>query len=119
MKERQAMESVAPLPTGGGVTVIAEHRGRREQDGKPETEGAGDAAADGRAETVDPAPAPHHELPPPITEEELVPAETLFAATLMANAMPPSNRTTEELRRRSERGWTPPDSPLRLKDKLI
>lgn len=112
------MDSVAPLPTGGGVTVIAEHRGRRDQDGRPEAENHDEGAANSRPESPEAAPPQHHESPPPVTEEELVPAETLFAATLMANAMNPAAGATEALRRRSERVWTPPESPLRLKDRL-
>jgi hypothetical protein len=112
------MDSVAPLPTGGGVTGIAEHRGRRDQDAQPEAETKGESSADSRGEADSVLPQ-HHEPPPPVTEEELVPAETLFAATLMANAMGSPDSAAETLRRRSERSWTPPDSPLRLKDRLI
>jgi hypothetical protein len=113
------MDSVAPLPTGGGVTVIAEHRGRREQEGRSQDDGKDKAAA---VEPVHPAASRAsvaNEAPSPIAEEELVPAETLFAASLMANAAPPAPSAAEEMRRRAERGWTPPDSTLRLKDKLI
>jgi hypothetical protein len=112
------MDSVAPLPTGGGVTVIAEHRGRRDQDGQP----AGGKRGDGgepRPETASLAPPGNHDSPPPIAEEELVPAETLFTATLLANEMAPAPNTAEALRRHAGPAWTPPDSSLRLKDKLI
>jgi hypothetical protein len=113
------MDSVAPLPTGGGVTVIAEHRGRRDQDGQPEAENRGESTANGPPQAGETAPPAHHEPPPPVTEEELVPAETLFAATLMANSMSPAEGATEALLRRTERVWTPPESQLRLKDRLI
>ena len=61
-----------------------------------------------------------HQAPPaPVEEEELVPAETLFAATLMANEMVASSNPAEALLRHPGPAWTPPDSPLRLKDKLV
>jgi hypothetical protein len=109
--------SVAPLPTGGGVTVVAEHRGRREQDGRPdaESEHTGDESA-----PVTPAQAARTlAAPPPSPDEELVPAETLFEATLMASRLPQRGLASDELRLRQSHDWTPPDSSLRLKDKLI
>jgi hypothetical protein len=110
--------SVAPLPTGGGVTVIAEHRGRREQDGRPDPDAEHDGD-DSAAANAAPAPAAHAAIAPPPPDEELVPAATLFAATLMANSLPRRALTSDELRLRQGQGWVPPDSSLRLKDKLI
>ena len=113
------MDSVTPLPTGGGVTVIAEHRGRRDQDGQPEAENRDESGAEGGPQPIEAAAPAHHAPPPPVNEEELVPAETLFTATLMANAMGPTEAASDALLRRSERNWTPPESQLRLKDRLI
>jgi hypothetical protein len=117
LKERHVSTSVAPLPTGGGVTVIAEHRGRREQDGRAdaEPEHAGDESAPAEPVAVPPLVA----APPPPPDEELVPAATLFEATLLANSLPRTLPTADELRLRQGQGWVPPDSSLRLKDKLI
>ena len=108
--------SVAPLPTGGGVTVIAEHRGRREQEGRPDSnpEHRGEEGA-----PPDDTPAAHPHAAAPVPDEELVPAATLFAATLMASTLPRTGSTADELRLRSDQGWVPPDSSLHLKDKLI
>jgi hypothetical protein len=113
------MDSVPPLPTGGGVTVIAEHRGRRDHDGprqdsrQEQTPGGEPAAPLQGAER---APQPP---PPPAAEDELVPAETLFAASLIANASRRVAASPEPPLRATDRGWQPPESPLRLKDKLI
>jgi len=108
--------SIAPLPNGGGVTVIAEHRQRRDQD--PRQPGEKDRHDDPR--DAEPHHGhEHHDQAAPVVDEEAVPAETLFAAALIANELPPSVISPEELKLRTGQGWLPPDSPLRLKDKLI
>ena len=109
--------SIAPLPSGGGVTVIAEHRQRRDQD--PRLPGEKD-----RHDPTDGGDEPrhdheHHDQAAPVVDEEAVPAETLFAAALIANELPPTLISPEELKLRNGQAWLPPDSPLRLKDKLI
>lgn len=111
--------SIAPLPTGGGVTVIAEHRNRRDPDrgsGAPpnRSDDPQDAADDASRRGRD-----HSDSQPPIVDDAAVPAETLFAAALIANGLPHSPISPEELRLRSSHDWLPPDSILRLKDKLI
>jgi hypothetical protein len=112
------MDSVTPLPTGGGVTVVAEHRGRRDHD-EPRQDDGKEQARDGEATAPAVPPARlAHEAPPPVADEQLVPAETLFAASLIANAargVAPADPAPRPV----ERGWQPPESPLRLKDKLI
>ena len=108
--------SVAPLPTGGGVTVIAEHRGRREQEGRPDSNPERDGA---ESAPTSEAPTAHRQAAAPVPDEELVPAATLFAATLMASTLPRTASTADELRLRNDQGWVPPDSSLHLKDKLI
>ena len=108
--------SIAPLPNGGGVTVIAEHRQRRDQD--PRQPGEKDPHDDPR--DAEPHHShEHHDQAAPVVDEESVPAETLFAAALIANELPPTLISPEELKLRTGQGWLPPDSPLRLKDKLI
>jgi hypothetical protein len=113
------MDSVTPLPTGGGVTVIAEHRGRRDHDEPKQDDGKEQAPGGEPATPALPPVRAAHEPSPPVAEDELVPAEILFAASLIANGarfpLPPA----EAPPRPPERGWQPPDSPLRLKDKLI
>jgi hypothetical protein len=113
------MDSVTPLPTGGGVMVVAEHRGRRDHD-EPRRDDSHEPAPGG--EPAMPASAvarPPRDRPPPVAEDELVPAETLFAASLIANASRAAATPAKPLPRPVERGWQPPDSSLRLKDKLI
>jgi len=109
--------SVAALPTGQGVTVIAEHRHRREDEPQhpADSDSPGDHAAGDQPRHDDPHPEP----PPPADETAPVPAETLFAATLLANALPARLPSSHELRLRRGQRWMPPDSALRLKDKLI
>jgi hypothetical protein len=109
--------SVAALPTGQGVTVIAEHRQRREdeQQRSSENDSRGDHAAGDQPRRDD----LHRESHPPADEVAPVPAETLFAATLLANALPPRLPSSDEMRLRHSQGWMPPDSALRLRDKLI
>jgi hypothetical protein len=112
------MDSVPPLPTGSGVTVIAEHRGRRDHDERQQHSRKEQAPTGEPAVPVQDAERPPHAPPPPVAEDELVPAETLFAASLIANASR-SVAPAEPPPRPVERSWQPPDSPLRLKDKLI
>lgn len=116
-RERRLSTNVAPLPTGTGVATIAGHRPRRE----PDAHHAPDEPADGQADAGGergqrPPPSP---LPPAPEDDAVVPAEMLFAATLIANRLVPHPVTAEELRLRSGGGWQPPDLTLRLKDKLI
>jgi hypothetical protein len=113
------MDSVPPLPTGGGVTVIAEHRGRRDHD-EPQRESRKEQMPTGEPATpLQGADRPPHAPPPPVAEDELVPAEILFAASLIANASRAVVVPAEPPPRAADRGWQPPESPLRLKDKLI
>jgi len=113
------MDSVTPLPTGGGVMVIAEHRGRRDHD-EPRQDDSKEQAPGGEpAMPAPPLARAAQSPPPPVAEDELVPAETLFAASLIANASRDAARPAEPPPRPNERSWQPPDSPLRLKDKLI
>lgn len=112
---------VAPLPSGAGVAAIAEHRARREADAHHRSEDephGGEEQGGSRRERRHPDRAAEL-APPPAPDEPVVPAETLFAAALLANdllSLPPS---PEELRLRNGHGWEPPDSPLKLTDRLI
>jgi len=111
--------SVAPLPSGVGVASIAEHRPRREQEAHHQ---ADDEARPDDPDSQRPGDQPqrdHRDAPAPTADEELVPAETLFATALIANSLMSRAPSPEELKLRTNQGWTPPDSPLRLKDKLI
>jgi hypothetical protein len=109
--------SVAPLPTGQGVTVIAEHRQRRDNEPQrsSDNESPGEHSAGDQSRRDD----AHRDSPPPVSEVAPVPAETLFAATLLATALPPPPPSSHEMRLRHGQGWMPPDSLLRLRDKLI
>lgn len=109
--------SVAPLPTGQGVTVIAEHRQRRENE--PQTSTDSDSSGDHPAGDQSRRDDAHRDAPPPVNAIAPVPAETLFAATLLANALPLEQPSSDEMRLRHSLGWVPPDSALRLRDKLI
>ena len=109
--------SVAALPTGTGVTVIAEHRHRR--DDEPQGSPDGESPTDHSASDQSSGSESHREPPPPPAGTPPVPAETLFAATLLASTLPRRLPSSGELRLRTGRGWAPPDSLLRLKDKLI
>jgi hypothetical protein len=98
--------------------VIAEHRGRRDHD-EPRQDSRQEQAPPGRPAISVPGAARGPDSPPPVAEDELVPAETLFAASLIANASRAVAGPAEPPPRATDRGWQPPESPLRLKDKLI
>ena len=110
---------VAPLPSGSGVAAIAEHRPRRESD--PHQPGEDEARPDdsGADQQHQQRSAQQPEAALPVAEEPAVPAETLFAAALLANDLGPQLPSPDEMRLRNSHGWTPPDSSLKLKDKLI
>lgn len=109
--------NVAPLPTGHGVTLIAEQRARR--DGDPRQPRDGEAQSEPRDNAPDGGPAAPRQIAPLAAEAAEMPAEMLFAAALMASDMPLPRGPSPALRRTATPAWTPPDSPLRLKDKLI
>ncbi len=112
--------SVLPLPTGFGVTAITEHRPHRQPDPHPPAEeepqaGQRDGAEGGEQQP----PATPRDLPPPLTDEIGVDPETLFATALFANQLPPGPTAPRNLPRRAGSEWSPPESQLRLRDKLI
>jgi hypothetical protein len=113
---------VAPLPSGSGVAAIAEHRPRhdpdaRQQQGEEEAR-PDDSGADQQRQQRPPA---HRQggVALPVADEPAVPPETLFAAALLANDVGRRTPSPDEMRLRTSHGWTPPESPLKLKDKLI
>lgn len=108
---------MAPLPTGAGVAPVSEHRSRQEQQHRDPREP--DQHADEQAARRQPQPRFMPESAPLPVDAELVPAETLFAATLLANEMPAQPPTPDTLKLVTGQGWTPPESVLRLKDKTI
>jgi hypothetical protein len=101
---------------GGGIAPISEHRSRQEQ---PRRERDGEQHADDQPGHGKPRERFMPETPPAPVEAELVPAATLFAATLLANELPRQPVTADELKLATGQGWTPPESVLRLKDKTI
>ena len=108
--------TVAPLPTGAGVAPVSEHRSRQEQHRQ---QGEADQHGEEQAGRRQPQPRFTLEAAPLPVDAELVPAETLFAAALLANEMPAPPPSPDTLRLATGHGWTPPESVLRLKDKTI
>lgn len=109
---------VAPVPTGFGVTAIGEHRPQRDGNA-PHRQDEEHAAEDRHPDEGASRRQPRHGTPPPPVEDPPVPAETLFATTIFANQLMRQPPSPEELRLRNGQAWSPPDSSLRLKDKLI
>ena len=112
---------VAPLPSGLGVTAVNEHRTRRDpNDHRPPDEEATpeERQPDGEADTPR-QQQPRPDAAPPIADEPPVPAETLFAAALFAVDLVPRAPSPEEMKLRHTQDWQPPESTLRLKDRLI
>jgi hypothetical protein len=110
---------VSPLPSGGGVAAVAEHRAHRDTDEHHTPDrrhhDEGDRADPGSG----PATSRRGEAPAPAADDPAMPAETLFAAALLGGELLKRPPSTEEMRLRTGQGWAPPDSPLQLKDKLI
>jgi hypothetical protein len=111
---------IAPLPTGGGVTVIAEHRSRRDPDQHRAADDDERGSGSEHRHPEDRQPRPHHGSPNvPVLDESTVPAETLFETALLANRLMPTTVSHNEILLRQNHEWIPPESGLRLKDKLI
>jgi hypothetical protein len=85
-------QMIAPGATGGGA---------------PSTKEQSEAQQPRLAETLPPLPAPPD------------PPGTMFAAAVMAGALPPKPETPEEILLRLGSSWSPPDSVLRLADRKI
>ena len=109
---------IAPLP-GGLVTVVAEHHARRDPDPHhaPEEETAEDSSG-GERHSADERQHKSTQPVAPVVDDPGVPAEMLFAAALFANRMLPNAPSPEEYQLRRPQEWTPPESSLRLKDRL-
>jgi hypothetical protein len=109
---------VASLPSGFGLSPVNEHHTRRE--GAPHhRQDEEHAHEDGPRDEGSDHNRPRQDSPPPPVDDPGVPAETLFAATMLANQLSQQPPSPGEYRLRNGQAWSPPDSPLRLKDKLI
>ncbi len=113
-------EGIAPLPNGMAISVVAEQGPRPDRDPR-QTRGeqSHDSGRDAPAPEADNRPAPRDLAAAPSLDDPGLPAATLFITALIANQMDLIAPSGDELKLRAGHGWTPPDSPLRLKDKLI
>jgi hypothetical protein len=111
--ERPLSVAIAPLPDSIGITAVADRRQRQESDSRHQPDSdQSDNNAENQARKTQPA-APQAE--PDFT----LPAETLFATTLMALEMLPKALSQNELKLRNDQNWHPPYSAMRLRDRLI
>lgn len=105
---------IAPLPDGMGVASIADKQPRRQRSGATRISARATAAK---------ATEPNGLLPeqPAFTpaSDESLPPGTLFTAAVLSSGIAPGEATLAELRIRRNRGWSPPESILRLRDKTI
>lgn len=104
-------------PANGTMAMrISERRQRQQPEGGAGKDGR--EAQSGPQQEAPHQPSPAAEAPPPPLDENPVPAETLFAASLMADRLARPQSVTEA-KAFTSHGWEPPDSPLRLTDKKI
>jgi hypothetical protein len=114
--ERPLSLVIAPLPNSIGITAVADRRPRQESDSRHKPDSDQPDTNDDNAENH----ARKTHLPAPQTEPDLtMPAETLFATTLMAIEMLPRALSQNELKLRNNQNWLPPYSAMRLRDRLI
>lgn len=112
--------TIAPLPGGMGVSIIADQQHRRDRDGHQDTERpAKDDSGRQEPETAPPPAARGHQSPPPAWDDATASAATVFTVALLANELPRVPPSADDLKLRAKADWLPPDSPLRLRDKLI
>lgn len=103
----------APEPVGTALATAADHRPRSFATESQVARVLGNAAAaDGEAASRLADTPPPLPLPPD-------PPGTMFAAAVMAGALPPKPTTPEEIFLRLGSAWQPPESDLRLADREI
>ena len=113
-------EGIAPLPNGMGVSVVAEHRPRPDREPRQERDGQSrDGDHDPATPDIEPHQQPRDPIAAPSLDDTGLPPGTLFTMALIANELLFAPPSSDELKLRAAQGWMPPDSPLRLKDKLI
>ncbi|HEY4199847.1 MAG TPA: hypothetical protein VGM83_04735 [Devosiaceae bacterium] len=106
---------IAPLPDGMGISSITDKQSRRS------------AATPGRRSSKTSPTAPSPDLPAAPdpasivlpSEDETLPAGTLFAAAVLSAQLPAYPASLDQIQLRQNRDWTPPESTLRLTDKTI
>ncbi len=113
--------AIAPLPNGAGVTVIADRHpqqggSRSDADERGDRQNPRNPGNDAETRATPVLAAEASSFAP---EDDPVPAETLFAVTLLASSLPQPTVLPEALRHPPGADWAPPDSPLHLKDKTI
>jgi hypothetical protein len=119
MREGPLSIVIAPLPNSMGVGAVGDRRPwqqpnlRRKADAEPNPDKSDDGSESGAGQQS----AQHG--PVNAALDLAMPAETLFATTLMATQMLPRTLSPNELKLRNSQNWLPPYSALRLKDKLI
>lgn len=117
--------TITSLPSGSNVNAVAEHRQPRGRDknqhesAPPEDEGKNDHPDTTADQQRLARPAPSQSSATPGIDKPGFPPETLFEIALLANGLPPSLPSPDEMKLRASHTWLPPDSILRLKDKLI
>lgn len=125
--------TIVVLPTGsGGVAAIGErhrrHEGSRQyrDDERPAEDR--DQATENHEITTEHRgsddgahrPQPKRaDAPAPALDDPGVPAETLFAVTMLGIQLAHQPPSPSEMRLRTGGVWAPPESQLHLKDKLI
>ena len=112
-------DAILPLSSGTGtVGAVSEHYPRRDGSARQRSDDEHNPDGHPPSDRHDDQHKRHDSFPPAL-DDPGVPAETLFAATIIGNELAQHPPSPEELRLRNGGAWLPPDSPLHLKDKLI
>jgi hypothetical protein len=110
---------IAPEPVNTAISTTADFRPRSalgDQQTIPRSVSGNETlAASQYGQTQE---SRHGDVLPPLPAPPDPPG-TMFAAAVMAGALPPKPETPEELFLRLGGSWSPPDSDLRLADRKI
>jgi hypothetical protein len=105
---------IAPEPANAALLSVADYRQRASTAAFASTPGTSPSEAALPNET----PAANPDFLPPLPAPPAPPG-TMFAAAVMAGALSPKPETPQEIFLRLGREWSPPDSPLRLADRVV
>lgn len=112
---------IAPEPIAMGTAVIGDYRPRANASARPVAVDRTPPQDIERKPLADDASAAETRLASTdaVAPEPALPPGAMFAAAVVAGALPPVPETPQQLLLRIGQSWLPPESELRLRDRSI